>query len=150
MLRTKKLFYECVSNKSILFSRWLPCDFPPYRCSQWQLLLIYFKLSAVIYITSGKNTIDFQQHGSHWPLCKMRHRHCKAKFMEAYYSKSLSYTSIVFSSWILPHMRYCVKIIKIFCIHSHKNSVFWVVYHWQVLVGIIFKQHIRSQTYLVE
>ena len=80
-----------------------------------QLLLppIHFKFSTVIHIT-----------GRHRPLCKMQHWHCKSKFRKTC-SKCLSNASIVFGEYyISPYMAYCVKLIQIFCIHSHKNGVF--------------------------
>ena len=80
-----------------------------------------------------------KQNGRHGLLCKMRHWRCKAKFRKAY-SECVSNASIVFSSWIVPHMSYSIKMIQIFCHHSHKNGVLRAVYYWQVLVHFIFFQ----------
>ena len=49
----RQLLKTKLSTAAILFSRWPPCNFWPYRCCKWQLLL-------PIHVLSGKNPIDFQ------------------------------------------------------------------------------------------
>ena len=82
----RQLLKTKFSTAAILFLRWPPCDFWPYRCSESQLLFQTFHNHSY-YFWQEPNWFAMtsqKQHGHHRLLCKMWHWHYKAKFMKAY------------------------------------------------------------------